>query len=107
MGKYMIKASYSTEGIKGVMDKGGTARADAIGKLAASVGGTLESIYFTFGADDVIAIVDAPSHEAMAAVAGTVGRTGALSSYETVVLLTPAQIDAAVGMTVDYAPPGS
>jgi uncharacterized protein with GYD domain len=107
MGKYLIKASYSTEGIKGVMDKGGTARADAIGKLAASVGGSVESVYFTFGADDIVAIVDAPSHEAMAAIAGTVGRTGALSKYETVVLLTPAQIDAAAGLTVDYSPPGS
>jgi uncharacterized protein with GYD domain len=107
MGKYLIKASYSTEGIKGVMDKGGTARADAIGKLAASVGGSVESVYFTFGADDVVAIVDAPSNEAMAAIAGTVGRTGALSKYETVVLLTPAQIDAAAGLTVDYSPPGS
>ena len=28
MAKYMIKASYSPEGIKGVMAKGGSARAD-------------------------------------------------------------------------------
>lgn len=64
-------------------------------------------VYFSFGSDDLFAIVDAPSHEAMAAIAGTVGRTGALSSYETVVLLTPAQLDEASKMTVDYAPPGS
>jgi uncharacterized protein with GYD domain len=107
VGKYMIKASYSTEGVKGLMDKGGTARADAIGKLAASVGGSVESIYFTFGADDIVVIVDAPSHEAMASIAGTVTRTGAVSKYETVVLLTPAQVDAAADMTVDYSPPGS
>ncbi len=107
MAKYMIRASYSTEGIKGVMEKGGSARADAIGKLAASVGGSVESVYFTFGADDLVAIVEAPSHEAMAAIAGTVGRTGALSKYETVVLLTPEQIDQAAGITVDYSPPGS
>jgi hypothetical protein len=30
MAKYMIKASYSPEGIKGVMAKGGSARAEAI-----------------------------------------------------------------------------
>jgi hypothetical protein len=52
------------------------------------------------------AIVDAPSHEAMVAIAGTVGQTGALSKYETVVLLTPAQIDAAANMKVNYTPPG-
>ena len=106
MAKYMIKASYSPEGIKGVMAKGGTARADAIGKLVAGVGGSLESLYFAFGHDDVYIIVDAPSHEAMAAVAGTVTSTGVLSSYETIVLLTAEQIDAAAELTVDYTPPG-
>ena len=106
MPKYMIKASYSQEGIKGVMAKGGTARVDAIGKLAAGVGGSLESCYFAFGSDDIYAVVDAPNHEAMAAVAGTVSSTGAISSYETVVLLTAEQIDAAANIAVDYTPPG-
>jgi uncharacterized protein with GYD domain len=53
MAKYMIKASYAPAGMKGVMAKGGTARADAIGKLVAGVGGSVESFYFGFGADDV------------------------------------------------------
>jgi uncharacterized protein with GYD domain len=107
MAKYLIKASYSPEGIKGVMAKGGSARAEAIEKLASGVGGSVESVYFSFGSDDIYAVVDAPSHEAMAAIAGTVGQTGAISSYETVVLLTPAQIDEASSMTVDYTPPGN
>ena len=106
MAKYLIKASYSPEGIKGVMAKGGSARAEAIKKLASGVGGSVEAIYFTFGSDDILAIVEAPSHEAMAAIAGTVGQSGALSKYETVVLLTPAQIDQAANMPVDYTPPG-
>ena len=106
MSKYMIKASYSPEGIKGVMAKGGTARVSAIEKLAAGVGGSMDSAYFAFGGDDIYVIVDAPSHEAMAAIAGTVTGTGALSGYETVVLLTPEQIDAAANLSVDYTPPG-
>ena len=107
MAKYLIKASYSPDGLKGVMAKGGTARADAIDKLASGVGGTVDGVYFSFGADDLYAIVDAPSHEAMAAIAGTVGQTGAVSKYETVVLLTPAQIDEAADLKIDYSPPGS
>ena len=106
MPKYLIKASYSPQGIKGVMKDGGTARADAIGKMVASMGGSLESFYFAFGGDDVYVVVDAPSHEAMAAVAGTVSATGVLSKYETTVLLTPEQLDAAAHMSVDYTPPG-
>ena len=58
MAKYMIKASYSHEGIKGVMAKGGSARAEAIKKLASGVGGSVESVYFSFGSDDLFAIVD-------------------------------------------------
>jgi uncharacterized protein with GYD domain len=107
MAKYLIKAAYSPEGLKGVMAKGGSARAEAIEKLAAGVGGTVDGVYFSFGSEDLYAVIDAPSHEAMAAIAGTVGQTGALSRYETVVLLTPAQIDEAANMTVDYTPPGS
>ena len=107
MAKYMIRASYSPEGIKGVMAKGGTARAEAIEKLASGVGGTVDGVYFSFGADDLYAIVDAPGHEAMAAIAGTVGQTGALSKYETVVLLSPAQIDEAADLKIDYSPPGT
>ncbi len=106
MSKYLLKASYSPEGIKGVMAKGGTARVDAIKQLLAGVGGSLESCYFAFGDDDLYAIVDAPSHEAMAAVAGAVTSTGALSSYQTVVLLTADQVDEAARLTVGYTPPG-
>ena len=106
MAKYLIKASYSPEGIKGVMAKGGSARVAAIEKLVGGVGGSMESFYFAFGQDDAYIVVDAPSPEAMAAVAGTVTGTGVLSSYETVVLLTAEQIDAAARMTVDYTPPG-
>ena len=72
MSKYMIKASYSPEGMKGVMAKGGTARVEAIERLVGGVGGSMESFYFAFGNDDVYVIVDAPNAEAMAAVAGTV-----------------------------------
>ena len=53
-----------------------------------------------------MAIIEAPNNEAMAAIAGTVGQTGALSSYETVALLTPAQMDEAANMRIDYTPPG-
>ena len=107
MAKYLIKASYSPEGLKGVMSKGGSARAEAIEKLASGVGGTVDGVYFSFGSDDLFAIVEAPSHEAMAAIAGTVGQTGAVSRYETVVLLTPAQLDEAARMNIDYSPPGT
>ena len=106
MSKYLIKASYSPEGIRGLMAKGGTARVEAVEKLVVGMGGTMESFHFAFGGDDVYVIVDVPNPETMAAVAGAVTGTGAMSSYETTVLLTADQIDAAANLSVAYTPPG-
>jgi uncharacterized protein with GYD domain len=107
MGKYLLKVSYSAEGIKGVMKEGGTARAAAIEKIVESVGGSLESFYFAFGADDVYVIADVPDQATAMAVAAAVGSSGAISSYETVVLVEPSEIDAATKITVGYRPPGA
>src|SRR5262245_443760 len=106
MSKYLIKASYSPEGISGVMAKGGSARVNAIEKMVTGVGGAVESVYFAFGSDDIVLIVDAPNNATVAAVAGAVGGTGVVSKYETVVLLTPEELDDASNLTVDYTPPG-
>ena len=107
MAKYLLKVSYSVDGLKGVMKEGGTSRVKAVERALAGVGGSLESFYFAFGGDDVYVIVDVPGHTEAAAIAATVGSSGAISSYETVVLLSPAEVDEAMKMAVDYAPPGS
>jgi uncharacterized protein with GYD domain len=106
MGKYLLKVSYSAEGLKGVMKQGGTGRVKAVERAVAGVGGSLESLYFAFGGDDVYVTVDVPNHAAAVAMAGAVATTGAISRYETVVLLTPAEIDEAMNVAVDYSPPG-
>jgi uncharacterized protein with GYD domain len=107
MSKYLLKVSYSAEGLKGVMEAGGTSRVKAVESAVAGVGGSLESFYFAFGPDDVYVIVDAPTHAAAVAMAAAVSTSGAVSSYETVVLLSPSEVDEAMDLTVDYAPPGS
>jgi uncharacterized protein with GYD domain len=104
--KYLLKVSYSVEGIKGVISSGGSARVTAVEKALSGVGGSLESFYFAFGSDDVYVICDVPSPAAAVAMAGTVGASGAVSKYETVVLLTPAEVDEAQNIAVDYTPPG-
>ena len=105
MPKYLITGGYSVDGIKGVMSEGGTGRRDAITKLATSVGGKVESLYFAFGSDDVYIIVDLPSNEAAAAVAMTVATSGSFSP-RTVVLMSPEEVDAATKLSPTYRPPG-
>ncbi len=106
MAKYLLKVSYSSEGIKGVMKEGGTARVAAIEQLLAGLGGSLESFYFAFGSDDVYVIAEVPDHSTAMAIAATVGSSGAISSYETVVLVDPKEIDAAMTKSIGYRPPG-
>lgn len=107
MPKYLLKVSYSAEGLKGVMKEGGTSRVRAVEKALAGVGGSLEAFYFAFGPDDVYVIAEVPDHSAAMAMAASVAASGAIGSYETVVLLTPAEMDQAMGVKVEYVPPRS
>jgi uncharacterized protein with GYD domain len=106
MPKYLIEASYGSEGVKGVAAKGGTARREAVTQLIDSMGGSIESFYFAFGDADVYVVCDLPSNEAASALALSINRSEA-TKIKTVVLLTPEQVDAAANMTPEYKPPGS
>ncbi len=105
MPKYLLKASLSPEGARGTMKEGGTARRAAAAKLVESVGGKVESFYYAFGDTDAYLIVDAPDNIAATALAMAVSSSGAVAT-ETVVLITPEEVDRAAKMTVAYRPPG-
>jgi len=100
-----VIASYTADGMKGVADKGGTARREAVEKMLADLGGTVESFYFGFGEADAYIIVDLPDNASAAAIGITVGASGMVST-RTVVLLTPEEIDRAAQTKVNYRPPG-
>jgi uncharacterized protein with GYD domain len=88
MSKYLIEASYTAEGAKGVMKAGGTARRDAVQKMVESLGGRLEAFYFVFGENDVHVILDLPENLTAAAISLAVMSTGA-ARMKTTLLLTP------------------
>ncbi len=87
MPKYMLKASYTNEGAKGLMSKGGTARRDALEQSVSGLGGTLEAFYFAFGDDDVFITAELPDNAAAAALALTAGAAGGVADVSTVVLI--------------------
>lgn len=105
MAKYMLIASYTAEGAKGVLKDGGSARRDQAESAVKSVGGSVESFYFAFGADDAYVIVDMPDHASAAAASLTVSSSGAVT-VRTVPLIMPEEIDEAAKKTVKYTPPG-
>ena len=86
MSKDLITGSYTSEGAKGVVAKGGSDRRAAVEKLAESVGGSVDTFYFVFGGDDIVLIIDAPDNESVAAVTMTVGASGLLDVRTTVLL---------------------
>ncbi len=106
MSKFMVRGSYSTEGLKGLVREGGTSRRDAVKAAVESVGGTLETFLYGFGENDLYIIVDVPDQETMTAISLAIGVSGALSP-NTIALLTPEQVDAAVKKNVNYRPPGA
>jgi uncharacterized protein with GYD domain len=103
--KYLWKASYTPAGVRGVAEEGGSSRVDAVKKATESVGGTLEAFYFAFGGADAYVIADLPDNETAAAVALTVNQSDR-ASVETVVLVTPEEMDAAAKKDVDFRPAG-
>src|SRR4051812_48650485 len=105
MPKYLLQGKLMLDGVKGVLAAGGTARRDAARAVVESVGGTLESYYFAFGTTDVFTIADLPDNATAAAVALTVSRAGS-ATVDTVVTLTPEEIDAAGQKSVTYTLPG-
>src|SRR3954469_25332914 len=106
MAKYLIEASYTAEGIKGVQSAGGSSRRDAIAALAESAGGQLETFYFALGERDVYTVLDLPDNESATAVALRVNASGAVK-VPTTVLVTPEEVDAAAKRSVEYRAPGA
>ena len=105
MPKYLVQASYTTEGTKGLLKDGGTKRRAAVEALMKELGGKVEAFYFAFGDTDAFVIIDAPDNITVAAVSLAVNASGAASS-RTTSLLTPEEIDQATKKTVSYRPPG-
>ena len=105
MPKYLFKASYTAEGARGLKRDGGSSRRAVLEEMAKSLGGSLESMYFAFGGSDLYTVADLPDNAAAAAISLSVA-VGGGATAETVVLLTPEEMDEAAKREVSYRPPG-
>jgi uncharacterized protein with GYD domain len=106
MAKYLAVITYTAEGLRGLMDKGGTARVEASREFVASAGGSLESFYFALGSDDAYIVCDLPDNVAAAATAIAAGATGMVVN-KMVALLTAEEVDQAAAAKLTYQAPGS
>jgi len=105
MPRFLIDASYTSDGVKGVQSGGGTARVEAVTKAVEGLGGSVECFYFAFGDRDVYTVLDLPDNETALALAIAVGSSG-LVDIRTTPLATAEEMDAAAKKSVSYTPPG-
>lgn len=105
MARYLIRGSYTVDGIKGVLKEGGTGRRKAVEAAVKAIGARLEAFYFAFGDDDVVAIVDGGDNIDAVAFSMAVAATGTVRTTTTV-LLTPEEIDEAAKRTISFRAAG-
>ena len=106
MPKYMIEATYTPEGLRGVMKDKASGRKAAIEKLVSSIGGKLEGVYYAFGEADVFVLFDCPDAVSAAALSLAVSASG-LVRIKTIPLLTVEETDQALNKTATYRAPGT
>lgn len=106
MPKYLAIASYTAAGLKGLEEKGGTARVEAARKVLTDAGGSLESFHFALGADDAYIVCDLPDNVAAAATTMKVAASGMVVS-RMVALLTPEEVDRATEISIRFEAPGA
>lgn len=106
MPKYLLQASYTAEGTKGLAKEGGSKRRAHLEEVVKKLGGRLEAFYYAFGEHDVYVIADVPDAETAAAISLAVNGSGAVRA-KTTVLLSPEDMDRASKKSVGYRAPGA
>lgn len=105
MPKYLLKASYNADGVRGVMKDGGSKREAAARALVKSLGGKVECFYFCHGDADAVVICDFP--DAPSALAGVMAvNASGLVTASTTPLITAKEMDEAAAKTGKYKGPG-
>ncbi len=110
MSKYALIGGYTPETWARFVKNPGD-RAAQIRKLAETVGAQLDSIYWTFGEDDFLVIIDAPDDATAAALSVGAGSSGALRGIRTIKLITSDELaevfKKAKTVAAAYVPPGA
>ena len=107
MPKYLIQATYTAEGLRGLAKDKASGRKAAVQAAMKAVKGKIDSMYFSFGADDVFLVVDAPDNIAVAALSFTAGASGLLVNIRVTPLLTVDEVDRALALPSNYRAPGA
>ena len=105
MPKYLIAASYTAEGLRGLQKDKASGRRRAVTAAVEGVGGKVEAFYSALGEHDAYVIVDLPDMMTATALSIAVSAAG-LVRTRTTALLTVEETDRALEKSVNYRAPG-
>jgi uncharacterized protein with GYD domain len=110
MAKYALMGGYTTETWAKFIQNPGDREAP-VRRAVEAAGGKLETLYWSFGDDDYLVILECPDDIAAAAIAVAVGSTGALRNLRTIKLFEANQLQQvlqkAKAVVGAYVPPGA
>jgi uncharacterized protein with GYD domain len=106
MPKYLITASYTPEGTKGLLAEGGSGRKAVVQKAVQGLGGKLDAMYFAYGDTDVVLICDMPDAASGLALSLAANASGTVK-VRTTPLITVEEVDAACKTSVSYRGAGA
>jgi uncharacterized protein with GYD domain len=89
MATFIVLTHFTEQGIRNVKDT--TKRADALRAMAQKVGASVKDTYWTIGRYDSVAIVEAPSDEAMVTLGLSIAKLGNVKT-ETLRAFTTAEM---------------
>jgi len=104
--KYLLKVNYTSQGTKGLLKEGGSARRAAVKQTIEGLGGKVEAWYYALGDTDLFVILDLPDAQSAAAYSLVLHAAGGVQ-FSTIPLLTAEDIDAACKKSVAYRAPGA
>lgn len=108
MAKYATFFSFTSEAVKGLMERPSD-RGAVVSALCEAAGGRMESYYLMFGEWDGFVVFEAPDGPSAAAVSLAVNRTGAFTRLETHELLDWETMRSVLpkAASLTYTPPGA
>ena len=108
MSHFMIRWQFTSASAKALVEKPHD-RTGAAKALVEGFGGKLHSYYFSFGDYDGLAICEFPDNTVAAACSLTATATGAFARFESTMLLTASEAEAAMkkahNTKTEYKPP--
>ena len=107
MPKFLMQATFSPDGVKNLIEQGGTKREEQLQGLARSLGGSLEAVYFSPQRNEGFVILDLPDGQRIN-LAGTLMavNAGGFVQIKAQPVLTARELDGAVEKARSVRVPG-